>query len=110
MLRAISTLVSRVVKYEQGATIPPLVMVELELQGSDVQFSPPLSSYSAFSSVPEVVQKWMSNYLELAKLCPKFGSGVEKTCYEVMKSDPDIKNSMSKICAHLETNSRQCQV
>lgn len=110
MLKAISTLVTRALKYEQGDGIPPLVMVELELQGSDVHFSPPLSARSESSSVPEVVQKWMSNYLSLAKLGPRFSPGVGATCFEVLNSDTDIKGSMSKICAHLETNSRQCQV
>ena len=119
MLSAISTLVARATKYEQGAGIPPLVMVELELQGSgEVQFSPPLSAHSAISSVPEVVQRWMGNFLGLAKLGPRFGpvgargpgGGAGGTCFDVLNSDLDIKNAMSKICAHLETNSRQCQV
>lgn len=111
MLTAISTLVGRATKYEQGDTIPPLVMVELELQGSDIQFSPPLGTHTAISSVPEAVQKWMSDYLNLAQLGPRFSPGFsEGTCMEVLKSDTDIKSAMSKICAHLETNSRQCQV
>lgn len=112
MLKAISTLVSRVMKYEQGDSIPPLVMVELELQGSNVQFSPPLSAHSAIVSVPEMVQKWMSDYLNLAKLGPRFCPGLlgDSSCMEVLKTDTEIKGAMSKICAHLETNSRQCQV
>ena len=117
MLKAISTLVHRATKYEQGDGIPPLVMVELELQGGDIQFAPPLSTHSAISSVPEVVQTWMSNFLNLAKLGPCFspggggtGGGEKGTCFQVLNSDADIKNAMSKICAHLETNSRQCQV
>ena len=114
MLKAISTLVNRAVKYEQGDTIPPLVMVELELQGSDVHFSPPLSSHSAISSVAEVVQKWMNDYLRLGRLGPRFSPGLpgeaERSCLELLKADTEIKNAMSKICAHLETNSRQCQV
>ena len=109
MLKALSTLVSRAMKYEQGGSIPPLVIVDLELQGSAVQFSPPLSTHSAIRSVPEVVQKWMSNFLDLAKLCPRFAAS-NGTCHEMIESDVDIKNAMTKICAHLETNSRQCQV
>lgn len=112
LLKAISTLVGRAMKYEQGDSIPPLVMVELELQGTDVQFSPPLSTHSAISSVPEVVQRWMSDYLQLAKLGPRFVAAAvgDGTCFEVLNSDPEVKNAMNKICAHLETNSRQCQV
>ena len=112
MLKALSTLLNRAMKYEQGDSIPPLVMVELELQSSDVQFSPPLASHSAIGSVPEVVQKWMSDYLNLGKLGPRFIPGLKEgaTCMDVLKLDPEIKSAMSKICAHLETNSRQCQV
>ena len=111
LLAAISTLVGRALKYEQGGQIPVLVMVELELQGSNVMFSPPLSAHSAISSVPEVVQKWMSNLLHLARLGPRFSPGVgDGSCLEVLRANSDIKNAMSKICAHLETNSRQCQV
>ena len=32
------------------------------------------------------------------------------SCFEAISSDPDIKGAIGKICAHLETNSRQCQV
>ncbi len=111
MLKAISTLYSRALKYEQGDPIPCLVTVELELQGADVQFSPPLSTFSSVNCVPEVVQKWMSNYLSLAKLGPRFSSTVDRgTCFDVLSSDGEVKNAMSKICAHLVTNSRQCQV
>ena len=114
MLNATATLTNRALKYEQGDRIPPLVMVELEVQGADVQFAPPLSAHSAISSVPEVVQKWMSDYLGLAKLGPRFapagGGVVGRSCFEELNSDPGIRGAMNKICAHLETNSRQCQV
>ena len=32
------------------------------------------------------------------------------SCFEAISSNPDIKGAIGKICAHLETNSRQCQV
>jgi hypothetical protein len=32
------------------------------------------------------------------------------SCFEAISADPDIKGAIAKICAHLETNSRQCQV
>ena len=131
LLSIISTLVQKATRYEQGDTIPPLVMVQLELQGGSVQYSPPLSGHSALSSVPEVVQKWMSDYISLTKLMQRVqavqgggregegeAEGVErdggeeedKTCFEAVSSEPDIKSAVGKICAHLETNSRQCQV
>ena len=34
----------------------------------------------------------------------------DRSCFEAISSDPDIKGAIGKICAHLETNSRQCQV
>ena len=72
LLTVISTLVQKATRYEQGAPISPLVTVQLELQGGDVQFSPPLSGHSAISSVPEIVQKWMNDYLSLTKLIPRY--------------------------------------
>ena len=126
----ISTLVQKATKYEQGDSIPPLVMVELELQGGTVHYSPPLSSHSALSCVPEVVQKWMNDYVGLTKLIRKVHltekraekeEGTDKpfegcngdedeTCFTAISLDPDIKSAIGKICTHLETNSRQCQV
>lgn len=113
VLATILTLIQRATQYEQGDPIPPLVVVRLELQGSDVQFSPPLSGHCAISSVSEVIQRWMNDYIELARLIPRFGSGAldgDKTCYHAISSDSEIKNAISKISAHLETTSRQCQV
>ena len=113
VLATILTLMQRATQYEQGDPIPPLVVVRLELQGSDVQFSPPLSGHSAISSVSEVVQQWMNDYIELARLVPRFGGGSiegDKTCYQAISTDLEIRNAISKISAHLETNSRQCQV
>lgn len=116
VLMAISSLVQRATRYEQGDLIPPLVTVELELQASDVQFSPPLSIHTALVSVPEAVQKWISGYMELAKLVPRFEVGTKRedgknqTCFEAVCSDVEIKGAVSKINAHLETNARQCQV
>lgn len=72
LLTVLATLVQKATRYEQGAPISPLVMVQLELQGGDIQFSPPLSGHSAVSSVPEVVQKWMNDYLSLTKLIPRY--------------------------------------
>ena len=72
LLTVLATLVQKATKYEQGAPILPLVMVQLELQGGDIQYSPPLSGHSAVSSVPEVVQKWMNDYLSLTKLIPRY--------------------------------------
>ena len=71
LLTVLANLVQKATRYEQGAPISPLVMVQLELQGGDIQFSPPLSGHSAISSVPEVVQKWMNDYLSLTKLIPR---------------------------------------
>ena len=72
LLTVLATLVQKATRYEQGVPISPLVMVQLELQGGDIQFSPPLSGHSAVSSVPEVVQKWMNDYLSLTKLIPRY--------------------------------------
>ena len=133
LLAIISTLVQKAARYEQGDPICPLVMVQLELQGDNIQFSPPLSGHSTLSSVPEIVQEWMNNYVSLAKLVRRVnpvqdGQEVkeelregemskrngeddgDKTCLKAFSSDPDIKSAIGKICAHLETNSRQCQV
>lgn len=132
LLTVISTLVQRATRYEQGDPIPPLVVVQLELQGGTIQFSPPLSGHSALNSVPETVQKWMNDYLGLTKLILRMqlwrgqderegegeeeadkkgkGDDEDKTCFKAISSNPDIKNAIGKICAHLETNSRQCQV
>lgn len=113
VLKAISSLVQRATHYEQGDPIPPLVTVELELQASDIQFSPPLSTHTALVSVPEAVQKWISGYIDLAKLVPRFEVGEDEktqTCFEAVCSDDEIKGAVSKINAHLETNARQCQV
>ena len=71
LLTMLSTLVQKATRYEQGAPIFPLVTVRLELQGGEIQFSPPLSAHSAVSSVPEVVQKWMNDYLNLTRLIPR---------------------------------------
>ena len=110
MLKAISTLIRRASKYEQGDTIPPLVMVVLELYGPTVQFSPPLSAHTAIKSVSEVVHKWMAAYLKLAKLVPRLTASVTGNCFESLSKDTELTNPMSTICAHLETNSRQSQV
>ena len=72
LLSVLATLVQKATRYEQGVPISPLVMVQLELQGGDIQFSPPLSGHSAVSSVPEVVQKWVNDYLSLTKLIPRY--------------------------------------
>jgi hypothetical protein len=71
LLTVLATLVQKATRYEQGAPISPLVMVQIELQGGDIQFSPPLSGHSAINSVPEVVQKWMNDYLSLTKMIPR---------------------------------------
>ena len=89
LLTVLATLVQKATRYEQGAPILPLVMVQLELQGGDIQFSPPLSGHSAVRSVPEVVQKWMNDYLGLTKLIPRCVYTVRtctcmSTCYNVM--------------------------
>lgn len=133
LLAIISTLVQKATRYEQGDPIHPLVEVRLELQGDNIQFSPPLSGNSTLSSVPEVVQDWMNAYVSLAKLVRRVnpvqdGQEVEgelresemserdgeddgdMTCFKTFSSDSDIKSAIGKICAHLETNSRQCQV
>ena len=133
LLTIISTLVQKATRYEQGDPIHPLVTVQLQLQGDNIQFSPPLSGHSALSSVPEVVQNWMNDYVGLAKLVRRANpiqsgekqegevgrDGVreksgkvdgDKTCFTAVSSDSDIKSAIGKICAHLETNSRQCQV
>ena len=52
----------------QGTSIPPLIQVDLELQGTEVLFSPPLTSTSASRSIPEAVQQWLSHYMDLSKL------------------------------------------
>ena len=57
----------------QGDQIPALVTVQLELQGGEVQFSPPLSSHSALPSVPELVQRWMDSYTRVARLARRCG-------------------------------------
>ena len=41
---------------------------------------------------------------------PKKRDAKAVSCFEAISSDPDIKGAIAKICAHLETNSRQCQV
>ena len=116
VLKAISSLVQRATRYEQGDPIPPLLTVELELQASDVQFSPPLSVHTALVSVPEAVQKWISGYMDLAKLVPRFEASTKQedekssTYFGAVCSDVEIKGAVSKINAHLETNARQCQV
>lgn len=113
VLTAISSLVKRASHYEQGHPIAPLVVVEMELQACDVQFSPPLSTHSALDSVPEVVHSWIEEYVGLAKLVPLFerqmGSS-SKTCFEALCSDAELKSAVGKISAHLETNARHCQV
>ena len=130
LLTIISTLVQKATRYEQGDPILPLVMVQLELQGDNIQFSPPLSGHSALSSVPEMVQNWMNDYVSLAKFVRRVNpvqdaqelvgelredevskrDGEDKTYFKAFSSDSDIKSAVGKICAHLETNSRQCQV
>ncbi len=112
VLTAIFSLVQRASQYEQGHPIPPLVTVEMELQAHDVQFSPPLSMHSALDSVPEVVQRWIEAYIELAKLVPLFErvGGGARTCYEALCGDAELKSAVGKISAHLETNARHCQV
>ena len=110
-LKFISTLSKRTSTYEQGGSIPSLVTVELGLYGTGVRFFPPLSTQSAFTSVPEMIQQWMSNYLTLARLVPKLSVGhSQDKNFELAHKDSDIKNAMNKICAHVETNCRQCQV
>ena len=52
----------------QGTSIPALIQVDLELQGTAVVFSPPLTSSVASQSIPEAVQMWLSHYMDLAKL------------------------------------------
>ncbi len=111
VLNAISSLVQRANRYEQGHPISPLVTVELELQASDVQFSPPLSTHSAIVSVPEAVHKWIEEYIGLAKLVPRFeGVAGAGSCFEALCGDAELKSAVSKISAHLETNARHCQV
>lgn len=107
---AINSLVQRASHYEQGHPILPLITVDLELQASDVQFSPPLSMHSAVVSVPEAVSVWISEYVGLAKLVPRFEQAGAVCCYEALCMDAELKGAMSKIKAHLETNARQCQV
>lgn len=111
-LKFISSLSQRTSTYEQGGSIPALLTVELGLYGADVQFFPPLATHSAFTSIPEVIQQWMGNYLRLSGLVPRL-SGRQSggsTSFELEYKESDIKSAMNKICAHVETNSRQCQV
>ena len=132
LFKIISALVQKAARYEQGASISPLVTVQLELQGDNVNFSPPLSVQSALSSVPEVVQRWLNDYIGLAKLVRRvcvFGKQGEEregeererelkerdvfedgTYFTAVSLDADIKAAFGKVSAHLETNSRQCQV
>jgi len=111
VLNAISSLVQRANQYEQGGHIPALVTVVLELQASEVQFHPPLSTHCASMSVPEAVHKWIEEYLSLANLVPMFETScVGSTCYKSLTNDPELKRAVTKIIAHLETNARQCQV
>ena len=110
-LTVITSLLQRAGQYEQGTAIRPIVTVCLELQATDVQFSPPLSTHSALVSVPEAVQKWIDEYMGLAKLVPRFGgSGEGGTFQEELCGDSELKGAVSKISAHLETNARHCQV
>ena len=61
----------------QGVRIPSLVTVCLELQGTDIQFSPPLSPLSPLPTVPEVVHHWMEGYSNTASLVVRQLPGVE---------------------------------
>jgi len=97
--------------YEQGGTIPPLVTVELGLYGPTVRFFPPLSTNSAFTSVPEMIQGWMANYMKLARHVPRLSVRKgEDSHFQLAHRESDIRSAMGKICAHVETNCRQCQV
>lgn len=109
VLTAIGTLTLRAQKYEQGAPIPQLVTVDLELQAGDIQFSPPLSSHSPIPTVPETVSRWMDGFTSLTKLVRRYAPGIRDTCYPAITNDPDIRSAISKVTAHLETNARQCQ-
>ncbi|KAL5499629.1 hypothetical protein EMCRGX_G011081 [Ephydatia muelleri] len=108
VLTAIGTLVERAQHYERGTSIPPLIQVDLELQGTEVLFSPPLTSTSASRSIPEAVQQWLSHYMDLSKLVRRVAHDSE-SCYAAISGDPEIKINFAKITAHVETCARQCQ-
>ncbi len=109
VLTAIGTLTLRAQRYEQGAPIPPLVTVDLELQATDIQFSPPLSPHSPTSAIPETVSQWMEGFTSLTRLVRRFAPGKSDNCHLVITNDPDVRSAISKVSAHLETNARQCQ-
>ncbi len=109
VLAAIGTLTLRAQMYEQGAAIPPLVTVGLELQAGDIHFSPPLSPQSPTPTVPETVARWMDKFTSLTKIVRRFASGSNDSCYLAIVNNSDIRSAFSKISAHLETNARQCQ-
>jgi len=44
------------------------VKVKLELVGSTISFTPPLDQQTALESVPEVVRRWMEDYVVMAKV------------------------------------------
>ena len=48
--------------------------VQLELVGSTISFTPPLDQQSALESVPEVVRRWMDDYVALAKVMRPFSA------------------------------------
>ena len=60
--------------YYQGQSIPCLVKVQLGLVGSTISFTPPLDQQSALESVPEVVRRWMDDYVALAKVMKPFSA------------------------------------
>ena len=48
--------------------------MKLGLVGSAISFTPPLDQHSALESVPEVVKRWLDDYVAMAKVMRPFSA------------------------------------
>ena len=48
--------------------------MKLGLVGSAISFTPPLDQQSALESVPEVVKRWLDDYVAMAKVMRPFSA------------------------------------
>nr|WAQ15579.1 axonemal dynein heavy chain E [Halisarca dujardinii] len=108
-LAAVGSLMQRVLLYEQGYSISPLVTVKLELLQQDVSFVPALDALTSVPSIPETVKKWLTDYLRACGQVTSWRKNQQSPYHDVLSSDGEVVAAMNKVTAHLETSARHCR-
>lgn len=92
----------------QDPELLPILVIRLELTGSQVLFNPSLDENSASSSVQENVEGWLNDFLERGDAVRPLDEDL-KSYKEVIAEDNDIQALVKQLKDVVEQNASECK-